>query len=84
MSVIIFLILLILNIPIYTKLFGLFFEDTDEFYEAVKYSFIPDLFSFFKGEYSKDFFLSFKLSFFFFTSFGLVGLEYLVISKLFL
>lgn len=45
-------------------LFRLFFDDSEEFWECVRYSFTPDVFSLFKGEYWEDKFKSLKLGVF--------------------
>ncbi len=45
-------------------LFRLFFDDSEEFWECVRYSFTPDVFSLFKGEYWDDKFKSLKLGVF--------------------
>jgi len=46
-------------------LFGLFFEDGEDFWDCVKFSFTPDLFSLFRGQYFEDMAKSFKLSAYF-------------------
>jgi len=45
-------------------LFRLFFEDAEDFWECVRYSFTPDVFSLFKGEYWEDKLKSMKLGLF--------------------
>ena len=37
------------------------FEDQEEFQEAIRYLFTPEVFSLFKGEYMKDRWAEFKL-----------------------
>lgn len=50
------------------KLFRLYFKgifkDEEDLYESIRYSFTPDLFSLFKGEYMKDYLGEFKLGVF--------------------
>lgn len=61
------------------KLFNLFykgiFKDSDDFNNSLKYSFIPDLFSLFSGEYFKDYFAELKLSMFMILCIGTILLE---------
>lgn len=45
-------------------LFRFFFEDSEEFWECVRFSFTPDMFSLFKGEYWEDKLKSMKLGVF--------------------
>lgn len=45
-------------------LFRFFFEDSEDFWECVRYSFTPDMFSLFKGEYWQDKLKSMKLGVF--------------------
>ncbi len=53
-------------------IFRLFFEDSAEFWECVRFSLTPDLFSLFRGEWLEDIVKSFKLSLY--TSFiGIAG-----------
>lgn len=42
-------------------LFRIFFDDADDFWESVKYSFTPDIFSWMNGELQRDFGKSLKL-----------------------
>lgn len=42
--------------------FRLFFDDSSDFWNCVRFSFTPDLFSLFRGEYFEDIAKSFKLS----------------------
>lgn len=45
-------------------LFRFFFEDSEDFWECVRFSFTPDMFSLFKGEYWDDKLKSMKLGVF--------------------
>lgn len=74
------LILIILNIPIYKWLFKKFFPSSGEFSEALNYYFTPDIFSLFKGNYTKDVLAEFKLGAFVFCCIILTALEYGVIK----
>jgi hypothetical protein len=48
------IILLIVNIPVYFGLGWVFFKTLDDFWEAIKFWLTPDLISLFKGEYWTD------------------------------
>lgn len=74
------LILIILNIPVYKWIFKQFFKTGDEFAEAVKYNFTPDIVSLFKGNYRKDRIAEFKLGAFVFCCIVLTALEYGVVK----
>ncbi|MEO3944970.1 hypothetical protein [Gorillibacterium sp. CAU 1737] len=76
MEIILFLILLVVNIPVYKYLFRVFFSSREDFKEAVKFSFTPDLLSLFRGRYWKDQFGEAKLSFFLFCCFLVVACEF--------
>jgi hypothetical protein len=80
--VITFVILLIANIPIYKFYFSKIFRDSDDFNESVKYSFRPDIFSFFKGEYIKDQIGEFKLRIFIFVCIFTVVIEFMIIKSI--
>lgn len=75
-------ILLVLNIPIYRKIFYFIFRDSDDFRESVRYSFTPDIFSLLRGRYWKDQMGELKLSIFIMACIAVVSLEYLVIGSL--
>ncbi len=60
-------------------LFRVFFEDSEDFWECVRYSFTPDVFSLFKGEYWEDKLKSLKLGVFLVIC---AGAGYLVFSGL--
>lgn len=57
-------LLIWLDLRLFKIYFNFFFEDADDFSESVKYSFIPDVFSLFRGEYIKDRVGEFKLGIF--------------------
>lgn len=57
-------LLIWLDMHIFRFFFGLIFSDIEDFNDSVKYTFTPDLFSLFRGEYFKDRFAEFKLSVF--------------------
>jgi hypothetical protein len=65
LSFIIVIVLIVLNIPLYKLIFKLFFKDSEDFSESLKYSFTPDIISLFRGEYWKDQMGQAKLSFLF-------------------
>lgn len=74
---------LIITVPLFIwldfYLFKLFynsiFRDDEDFNDSVKYTFTPDLFSLFKGEYFKDWFAEFKLGGFIFLCVATVLVE---------
>lgn len=80
--VILFVILLFVNIPVYKFYFSKIFRDSDDFNESIKYSFRPDLFSLFKGEYFKDQIGEFKLGIFIFACIFTVVIEFLAIKTI--
>lgn len=52
MEVVIIITLLIINtFTVYRFLFNLIFSDKDDFSDSLRYSFTPNIFSFFRGEY---------------------------------
>jgi hypothetical protein len=81
MAALIIIVLLILNIPIYKAYFRLMFSDSDDFRNSIKYSFTPDLFSLFRGEYRKDRIAEMKLSFFYFLCFITVVVEFFIVNS---
>lgn len=81
MAALIIIVLLILNIPLYKAYFRLIFSDSDDFRNSVKYSFTPDLFSLFRGEYRKDRIAEMKLSFFYFLCFITVVVEFFIVNS---
>ncbi|MEG0772477.1 hypothetical protein [Clostridium sp.] len=77
------IILMVINIPIYKLIFRMIFVDGEDFREAVKYEFTPDLFSLFKGRYRKDKLGEFKLGMFIMLCILVVGLEYGIINYIY-
>lgn len=63
-------------------LFRLFFSDADDFWDCVGYSFTPDIFSLFRGEYFEDVAKSFKLGIYVFLVGGVGALTYAGIASL--
>ena len=76
------MILLVLNIPVYSKIFYFIFADSDDFKESVRYSFTPDIVSLFRGKYWKDQIGEFKISIFITACIAVVALEYLIVVSL--
>jgi len=64
MELILVVVLLIMNIPIYKFIFNLIFVSTEDFQESLRYVFTPDLISLFRGEYAKDWYGEMKVQFF--------------------
>ncbi len=80
MEPIIAIVLLIANIPVYKKILWFIFRDREDINNSIKYSFTPDLFSFFKGEYWKDRVSEAKLTAFIFSCVVVVVVELLIIK----
>ena len=74
------IVLLVANIPIYKKILRFIFRDKEDINDSIKYSFTPDLFSFFKGNYWKDKVGEAKLSVFIFCCVAVVVIEILIIK----
>ena len=66
MELLIYVVLFILNIPIYKWIFRRIFDDVDDLKQSVKYSFTPDIISLFRRRFWKDQFGELKLSVFYF------------------
>ncbi|HEX2926354.1 MAG TPA: hypothetical protein VHP38_08895 [Ruminiclostridium sp.] len=73
------ILLIIVNIPVYKRIFRLFFKDSEDFYDSVKFSFIPDLYSLFKGNYWEDKSNEAKLSFFMMCCILITGIEFFIV-----
>ncbi len=80
MKVILIIVLIVVNIPIYKYLFNVFFEGIDDFKESLRYLLKPDIISLFEGEYWKDRGHEFKLALFIFSCVVIVWLEYVFVS----
>jgi len=63
------------DIKLFKFFYSTIFSDEEDFNDSIKYSFTPDIFSLFKGEYIKDNFAEFKLGLFMFLCIGTVVLE---------
>ncbi len=82
MDIIAWIVALPVTALVGSGLFRLIFEDADDFWDCVKYSFTPDLVSMFRGEYGEDMMQSLKLSFFLLLTIGAGGLTWWGISSL--
>ena len=82
MEPVIAIILLIANIPVYKRIFKLIFKDSNDFNDSIRYSFTPDLFSLFKGNYWKDRAGEAKLSFLIFCCVIIVVVEFFIINSI--
>ncbi|MEK4260439.1 MULTISPECIES: hypothetical protein [Paenibacillus] len=51
MSLVMIILLLFLNIPVYRFLFRVFFVDNDDYNESIRHTFTPNIISLFRGEY---------------------------------
>lgn len=82
MEIVIIITLLIINtFTVYRFLFNLIFSDTDDFSESLRYSFTPNIFSLFRGEYWKDRVGEFKLSYFIILCIIATVIEYEIINR---
>ncbi|NOU94210.1 hypothetical protein GC093_13425 [Paenibacillus sp. LMG 31456] len=81
-EILIVIILLIINYPVYKLLYRLFFYDADEFDESVRYSFTPNFISFFRGEYWEDKMSTFKLQMYIFSCIIIIFLEFILFNKI--
>lgn len=82
MEWILILFLGVLNIPVYRFIYKFIFPRDEDFRESIRYSFTPDLFSLFRGEYWRDRIGEFKLGMFIFCCIAAVALEFFVIRWL--
>jgi hypothetical protein len=82
MNVILIILILIVNIPIYKHLFNLFFDDYFDFTECLRYLTTPDFISLFRGEYWEDQWHETKVFFYFLSNALIVSVEYLIIHTI--
>lgn len=73
---------IIANTPFYYGLYRLFFQDLDEFLQAIFYWFKPDMWSWLDGEFMEDFWAELKLGLFFALCSALVYIEIQILSSL--
>lgn len=76
------IVLLFLNIPIYKFLFRIFFEDENDYNESIRHTFTPNIISLFRGEYWRDRINTARLQFYILICIGIIVLEYIVLNKL--
>lgn len=76
------IVLLLLNIPIYKFIFRIFFEDEGDYNESIRHTFTPNIISLFRGEYWKDRINTARLQFYILICVGIVVLEYFILNKL--
>jgi hypothetical protein len=62
--------------------YRLMFEDSEDFWDCVRFSFTPDIFSLFRGEYFEDLTKSFKFSLFLLVTFGAGGLTWFGLGEI--
>lgn len=80
-NMILIIILLLVNYPVYRFIYRLFFYDDNEFNESVRYSFTPNFISFFRGEYWKDKFSTMRLQMYVFLCVIVVIVEFTLLNK---
>lgn len=83
LELVMIILLLFLNIPVYKFLYRVFFVDNDDYNETIRHTFTPNIVSLFRGEYWKDRMNTTRLHFFIIICVGIVVLEYLVLNKVF-
>jgi len=76
------IVLLFLNIPVYKFLFRIFFVDENDYNESIRHTFTPNIISLFRGEYWRDRFNTARLQFYIFICIGIIVLEFIVLNKL--
>ena len=83
MEIVIIIILVIINaFTVYKFLYNLIFNDADDFNESLRYSFTPNIFSLFRGEYWKDRLGELKLVFFIILCILATAIEYGIIKAI--
>ena len=82
LELVMIILLLFLNIPVYKLLFRVFFVDNDDYNESIRHTFTPNIISLFRGEYWKDRMNTARLQFFIIICGGIVVLEYIVLIKI--
>ncbi len=75
-----FTILVILNIPSYYFIGKLFYKSKEDFFEAIRFWFTPDIISLFRGELLDDFWEGIKLGFFLTVCSAVVYAQYQIFS----
>jgi hypothetical protein len=83
MSYIGWIVLAIVNIPVYIGFGWVFFGTWDDFLEAVRYKLTPDIISLFRGEYWEDWWAETKFSFWLLSCALFVVAEGYMFSKIF-
>ncbi|MGG3506566.1 hypothetical protein ABES58_13920 [Paenibacillus lautus] len=81
MDLVMYMVLFVLNIPIYKWIFGRIFDDADDLKQSVKYSFTPDIISLFRRRFWKDQWGELKLSVFICCCLGIFVIECVVVAK---
>lgn len=76
------IILAVVNIPVYFGLGWVLYRTRDDFAEAIRFWFTPDVWSLFKGEYWDDCWAEAKLGFWILLCIGCVILEAHLIEKI--
>jgi len=80
-ELLLYVVLFVLNIPIYKWIFRRIFDNVDDLKQSVKYSFTPDIISLFRGRFWKDQWGELKLSVFIFCCLGIFVIECLVVAR---
>lgn len=75
----IIIVLIVINIPIFIKLFKIMFPSRFDFMESLRYATTHNMVSLFRGQYTNDRIAESRLSLFLLMSSGLIGLELVMI-----
>ena len=78
------IVLIIANLPLYWFLGKILFKDWQGLIGCLKYWLRPDIISWFRGEWSEDFWAEMRLFFYIIGCVACVFAEYKIIEKLFL
>ena len=77
-------VLIAANAPVYWLLWKVFFRDSNDFRECVRFWLTPDILSWIRGEWADDWWGELKLGFWIIGSAAAVLVEYEIIERLFL
>jgi hypothetical protein len=77
------IVLILGNIPVYIGIGWVIFNSWSGFFECLKFWFMPDIVSLFRGELYEDWFAQMKMFFWLLVCAGVVFGEHLLITKLF-
>ncbi|OME89764.1 hypothetical protein BK123_25705 [Paenibacillus lautus] len=79
---VVYVVLFILNIPLYKWIFRRIFDNVDDLKQSVKYAFTPDIISLFRRRFWKDQWGELKLSVFLGSCFFIFAIECAIMTKI--